>query len=400
MKVLINAVSAKLGGAASYVRNLARELADLNLRDEFIFCVPEAQAQAMRDLAPIVRVISTEVAYSSSLRRLHFDHVALRRIIKREKVDVLYSTANLGVFACPCAQVLLVRNSLHFSELYLKHILPHKGWRVRLDDAARRRLICESVKWADVVMTPSRSMLDELRRFVEATDSKFVINPYGTIPGRFRNGSGHQPGEQNGARRGRARLLHVSHYADHKNLGVLFKSLELLSRAGVPEVTLSTTADVDDPRYPASYCRPTDRALLRRPAIAERVRRLGDVPHQELPALYRAHDLFIFPSLTESYGHPLVEAMASGLPVVAADTPVSRELCGDAALYFAPFSAEELALKVERLVTDEALRKELAERGLARALSATWRSHVLRLLDLFGGARPSTEESDEVSKAE
>jgi glycosyltransferase involved in cell wall biosynthesis len=383
MKVAISAVSAKLGGAANYVRNLANELAALNLADEFIFFVPEEHAGAIRGLAPNISASGSGAGHASYPERLWFDHVTLRRVIKDEGVDVLYSTANMAMFACPCPQVLLVRNSLHFSDYYLTRILPFKGWRTRLDDALRRRMICQSVGWADVVMTPSQSMLDDLRRYKKIPAAKAEVNPYGTVLERFQQKAG-APIYGNGGHRPRGfKLLHVSHYADHKNVGILFKALDVLHGIGVDDVTLSTTADVEDSRYPVSYYRVTDRALLSRPAIGERVRKLGDVPHHQLPSVYRAHDLFVFPSLTESYGHPLVEAMASGLPVVAADTPASRELCGDAAVYFDPFSADDLASKIRQLMADEALKQDLRRRGLSRAKSATWSAHVARLLDIF-----------------
>lgn len=383
MKVLINAASAKMGGAATYIKNLACVLGELNLPDEFIFYVPEEQAEVIRGLAPNIQLISTDINYAPFWKRIWLDLVMLRHIIEREKVDVLYSTANLGMFSCPCSQVLLVRNSLHFSKLYLMHILAHKGWRVRMDNTIRRWLICQSVKWADVVITPSQSMLDELQKFVKDSPSKFSVNPYGTILDRFRNDVDSTSGKQDKHFNGHTQLLHVSHYADHKNLGVLFKALRLLPQMGLPNITLSTTADVEDPRYPVSYCRVTDRSLLRQPMIGQRVKKLGDVPHRKLPAVYRAHDVFVLPSLAESYGHPLIEAMASDLPIIVADTPISRELCGDAALYFDPLSAEDLAAKIKQLVADGSLSKQLRERGRLRVRSMTWHSHVGRLLDLF-----------------
>src|SRR5262245_55345577 len=165
MKIVLNAVSAKMGGAANYIKNLARELAKLDLDDEFIFFVPEEQAQAIRGLAANIRVEATEVGSDSFLKRLWFDQVTLRRRLKREKADALYSTANFGMMACPCHQVLLVRNAIYFSDIYWSYIMPHKSVVAKLEDKLRRWLVLQSMKWADVVMTPSQDMLEVLRRF-------------------------------------------------------------------------------------------------------------------------------------------------------------------------------------------------------------------------------------------
>lgn len=384
VKVLVNAVSARMGGAATYVKNLANELAKLNSQDEFIFCVPDNQAIAVDGLPPNIRVVSPKIDDGPFWKRLWFDQVTLRRMIKREKVTVLYSTGNFGMFACPCVQILLVRNSIYFSHFYLTYVLPRKGWRFRLDLKVRRWLICYSVKWADLVITPSQSMLDEMRRFIKGPPSKFKVNPYGTIVEHFRMNRDAPTIDPLGVANGNVRLLHVSHYSDHKNLGVLFTALGILCQRGIINVTLSTTADVSDLRYdPKSHYRAADLALLQQPIVSERVKVLGDVTYDSLPSLYQTHDIFIFPSLTESYGHPLVEAMASGLPIITADTPVSRELCGEAAIYFDPHSAEDLALRVEQLIEDTRLRDQLQELGRLRVESMTWRSHVVRLLELY-----------------
>src|SRR5262245_46250762 len=137
MKIVLNAVSAKVGGAATYIKNLARQLASLKLEHEFIFFVPTEQAKAISDLAPNIRVIATEIGSASFVKRLWFDQVTLRRWLKREAVDALYSTANFSMMACPCHQVLLVRNAIYFSEIYWAHFMPYKSLLAKLEDRLR-----------------------------------------------------------------------------------------------------------------------------------------------------------------------------------------------------------------------------------------------------------------------
>jgi glycosyltransferase involved in cell wall biosynthesis len=98
--------------------------------------------------------------------------------------------------------------------------------------------------------------------------------------------------------------------------------------------------------------------------------------------LYRACHIYVTPAYTETFAHPLVEAMSSGLPVVASDLPVHREICGDAGVYFARFSPEALAEKVLQVHQSPGMAARLSQNGLLRAHDFSWSEHVDRLLVL------------------
>jgi glycosyltransferase involved in cell wall biosynthesis len=102
----------------------------------------------------------------------------------------------------------------------------------------------------------------------------------------------------------------------------------------------------------------------------ERIHRLGFVADTELPALYRGAAVFVYPSLFEGFGIPVIEAMACGTPVVASSHPSLDEACGDAAVRADPEDAEAIAAGVRDAL---ARRDELVPRGLAHAARFTWR---------------------------
>ncbi len=113
-------------------------------------------------------------------------------------------------------------------------------------------------------------------------------------------------------------------------------------------------------------------ALLRRPEVAAQCLVLEHVDLAVLRALYRSARIFFFPSWIEGFGIPILEAMASGTPVVTGDRSAPAEVAGDAAAKASPFDVGQLADALRRVDTDEALRGELIERGRARASEFTW----------------------------
>jgi glycosyltransferase involved in cell wall biosynthesis len=118
-------------------------------------------------------------------------------------------------------------------------------------------------------------------------------------------------------------------------------------------------------------------------ALAERIHMVGDVPYAEIQSYYAGADLFVFPSYLETFGHPLLEAMASEVPVVASDLPVFREIASDAAFYADPYDPHSLARAMEEALFVPEARKLLVKRGLERVARFSWDRTASRLLALF-----------------
>jgi glycosyltransferase involved in cell wall biosynthesis len=108
-------------------------------------------------------------------------------------------------------------------------------------------------------------------------------------------------------------------------------------------------------------------------SVPEGVRLLGRVEDELLPALYSGAAGFVYPSVYEGFGLPPLEAMACGCPIAVSDIPAHREVCGSTALYFDPFSPEDLSSKLELLLRlDATSRASYAEGGINRAANYSW----------------------------
>jgi alpha-1,3-rhamnosyl/mannosyltransferase len=119
---------------------------------------------------------------------------------------------------------------------------------------------------------------------------------------------------------------------------------------------------------------------------ASRVRFLHQVSADSLVALYNEAALFVFPSIQEGFGLPLLEAMACGTPIVAADNSAIPEIAGDAALLVDPMDADAMAGRMRRVLTDAPLRAALVRAGLRRAATFSWERCARETVDAYARA--------------
>lgn len=115
----------------------------------------------------------------------------------------------------------------------------------------------------------------------------------------------------------------------------------------------------------------------------DKIRLLGHVSDEELYTLYDECLFFIFPSIWEGFGYPAIEAMLLETPVTLSETSSLQELGEDAALFFDPMKVEDIERALERMITDEQLRKNLVKKGLEKGKEYTWKSYYTQLMKLL-----------------
>jgi glycosyltransferase involved in cell wall biosynthesis len=118
-------------------------------------------------------------------------------------------------------------------------------------------------------------------------------------------------------------------------------------------------------------------------AYAHRIKRIGYIGHQHLPVIYQAASMLWFPSFSEGFGLPIIEAMAGGTPVITSNSSVMPEIAGDAAIFVNPHSPQELANAAANLASNELLQQSLIEKGKERAQLFTWKKSVNQLLTIY-----------------
>jgi glycosyltransferase involved in cell wall biosynthesis len=299
------------------------------------------------------------------------------------KADVLLSVGNFALWNCPIRQILLSRNALYTSSDFERDLKRRGDYRLWIDNAFKAEIARASIRIAQVTVAPSQSFAEELRQWsgvpVEAIyhgfDKSLFWADSKPIP-REMEESAFRP-------EGALRLLFVSHYNYYRNFETLFRAIALLKNLLAPRtVRLFLTCHLRENANPGSYRTGDASALVRDLRISENLVELGAVSYYLLHHVYSKADFYVTPAYCESFAHPLIEAMSTGIPIVASDIPVHREICRDSAVYFDRFSAGELAQAVVQLANSRSSVERLSAAGLQRSQEFSWISHLDNILSL------------------
>ena len=377
MRLFINSLAASAGGGLTYIRNVIPHLASKSglqvtvalgggLREEF------------RGFSNI-EFLEMEIP---PVRRFWYEQSTLPGLLRKRGASVLLSAGNFALRNSPVPQILLSRNSIYTSVDFYRDLRSRHEYRAWLDTKVRAVLARKSIQWADVTVAPSEAFAAELRRW---TGARIDAIHHGFDHAAFSTDSSPlsaQVEEKLRAADGSLKLLFVSHYNYYRNFETLLRALPLVQASAGRPVKLFLTCKLIAGENPGSYRTEAAAELVEELGISDMVVELGSIPYRQLHLLYRRADVYVTPAYTETFAHPLVEAMASGLPVLASDLAVHREICEDAALYFPRFSPQMLSESLMQVVRSAETPKRMAATGLARSRQFSWSAHVDKILEL------------------
>ena len=377
--LFINALAASAGGGLTYVRNVVPQLAAReDVRATLLVDGLMHKANGTNRIA-----VLQGTGLTNSGRRFWYEQRCLPNIIRRAGADVLLSTGNFALYRSPVPQILLSRNALYTSADFSRDLRRRGDYRLWLDTEIKGALARWSVRTADCTVAPSRAFADELKNWA---GKDVVCIHHGFDSQAFFGDQTPLPPEvcaKFSASAGCLRLLFVSHYNYYRNFETLIRAIAILKEQLHPrKVRLILTCRLSSKENPGEYRAESAADLVRQLRLSEEIVELGAVSYTSLHRLYRACDFYVTPAYAETFAHPLVEAMASGLPVIASDLPVHREICGQAALYFPRFSPRRLAQRVLETSRSPELREAMREGGMRRSREFSWSRHVDELLAL------------------
>lgn len=381
--LFLNGLGASAGAGLTYLYNVLPRLSSLPAVRTTLAVQPDLRGSFGG--FPNVALADAR-APAGAARRFWFEQRELPRLVSKSGADVLISAGNFALRNSPVPQILLSGNSLYTSPDFYRDLSSRGEYGMWADTRIKGAIARRSICWADRTVAPSRAYAEELHRWTgrevlaihHGFDRQVFFADQSGLPDPIQ--------QKLDAASECLKLLFVSHYNYYRNFETLFRAIPLL-RETLPgrNIRLFLTCELRSGANPGAY--KTDRAakLVEQLGIREEAVEVGAVPYRLLHHLYRACDIYVTSAYTETFAHPLVEAMASGLPIAAADLPVHREVCGGAALYFPRFSAEKLAETVFGIADSSEVARQLI--AAERSSEFSWRDHVERLLEVARALR-------------
>jgi glycosyltransferase involved in cell wall biosynthesis len=378
MHLFLNCLAASAASGLTYVRNVVPQLSG----QPGVRATVALRPQLRQELGHPSNISFVELEIpAGAAGRFCWEQSLLSRTIRKSGADVLISVGNFALFRSPVPQILLSGNSLYTSPDFYNDLRARRAYRIWLDTQAKGFFARRSVRWADCTVAPSKSFADTLRVWSEG---KVVSIYHGFDSDIFFREQDQLPQEiQDKLDSGKdaLRLIFVSHYNYYRNFETLLRAIPYIrERLDGRKVQLLLTCKLSSEENTGAYRTATAAALVRDLGISNEVVELGAIPYGQLQHVLRSSNIYVTPAYTETFAHPLVEAMASGLPIVASDLQVHREVCGPAALYFPCFSPTDLVKQVMAIANNQELGREMANSGQSRSLDFSWARHVQELL--------------------
>ncbi|QJD77023.1 glycosyltransferase family 4 protein [Spirosoma rhododendri] len=335
--------------------------------DYFIFVRPDIDEQCLRLRGRFTLVKLTALNY------IHWEQVVLPLAIRQYRLDVLHCTANTAPFLTGTPLVLTLHDVLFMNrnaEMNTATIYQ------RLGNVYRTFLVPWLIRRGQPVITVSHFASSQIKEELRLPDARISVLYNGVSP-KFL-----VPSEEEQHLQARLRYKLPARYflflgsADpRKNMiNVLRAYLAYRNR----DTTISLVVSGKNPAFLRQHFTPDECGQ-----IQAHCHFIGYIHDEDLPSLYAMADVFLFPSISEGFGLPIIEAMASGTPVITGNRTAMPEVAGSAALLVDPHRPQAITDAMHQLTTNALLRQNLIRRGQAWATRFSWPETAQQLLTVY-----------------
>jgi glycosyltransferase involved in cell wall biosynthesis len=365
MRIAINtlAMKSKLHGVGNYIKNLVWSLSSRDSKNEYLLFVSKENIGHVQGLPANFEIV---LAPGNPSKKILWEQFILPGKLKKYSVDLYHGPSFSMPFVKTCLQVVTIHDASfnltpEHHPMYRRHY-----YRATVPGVMRN---------VDAVISVSQRAKSDLLKLVSVTPQKISVVPLGVDP-RF-----HSVKNEN-------KLLSLRNKYDLPRPFILFvgmieprKNIELL----VDAYLSGNCSDRFDLVLAGSLGWDHSQLLQKITASAKKhcIRLPGYIEDADLPALYSAAEVFVYPSIYEGFGLPILESMACGTPVITSSVSSLPEVAGNAALLVDPRNLADLAWALQKVLAEKSLRDELTARGLQRAAIFTWDLTAQKTLSVY-----------------
>lgn len=374
LRIGINALyllPGKVGGSETYIRNLVKWLPLAEGRNSYTVFVNN-ESKGVFKASSRVEVVDCGINAENRPKRILWEQTRLPIEAKRRKLDCLLSAGMTAPFVSHVPSFVVIYDLQHVNQpenfgkfylLFLKSIIYLSARRSRgvitLSEKSKRDIVSVyGIRPGDVGVTYLACDTDAFRR---RTPSEIAsVRAKYKLPERY--------------------ILYSASSLPHKNYQRLLEAFKIVKGkdAGI-KLVLTGARDYGQ----EAIIKKIDALGLKDDVVF-----LGWLPFEDMPVIYSAAELYVFPSLHEGFGIPVLEAFASGVPVVCSRIEPVTEVAGDAAFYVDPMSVDDMASGISKVLDDKALRERLVTIGLKRASEFSWKKTAEETLAIINKLLP------------
>lgn len=372
MRIGINilAIRKKLTGVGVYAFNLLTELLKRDRTNEYYIYLQEEAKEVFNFSGERIKTFSFKAPGQNLIKRLTFEHLVFPRLIRNDRLDLLHSLSNVSPYfyrGPSVVSVLDLRYRLpqlleeRFKKYYLSFVTP------------------KTLNTAKKVITISEQSKKDIIKYYKLAPQKIIVTPL-AAPGAFSpllEGDVQQVMNKYQLKY-KDYFLYLGRVEHLKNVRRLIEAFEEYAESN-PEKSLVVAGSLGwQGQEIVEY--------LEQSPFKGRMKHINYIPFSDIVALYSGALAFVFPSLYEGFGLPLLEAAKACVPVISSNSSSLPEvLSKDAAYFVDPYSAEEISLAMTTVAQDKLLRQRLVKQALTEAEQFSWEKCADQTLQVYEG---------------
>lgn len=356
MKIGIDArfVGPQGTGLGMYTEKLIINLAKIDSKNQYAIFLKKENRDYL-NLPKNFKKVPADISWYSLAEQLK-----MPSIFKSQNLDLLHVPHfNVPIFFRG-KFVVTIHDLIHhqFSETSAttKNLLTFNAKRI-----AYRKIIGNAIHKSQKIITPSNFVKDEILKNFKVDPSKIVVTYEAAEEEYFEKTSVKKENF----------IIYVGNSYPHKNLNEL---LDAMQNVKDTKLVLVCPRDIFSQRL---------KKEIEKRNLDEKVELKGYLTSDKLSKLFQKAQAYIFPSLSEGFGIPGLNAMASGIPLLASNISVLKEVYGNAALYFDPKDSDDISQKINRVLRDEKLKSELIKKGKAQVKKYSWQKMAGKTLNMY-----------------